>query len=159
MALLFKQLISTDAPTVAEAEAGLGALVATSKISKQLMQGSIRPVLNGISHYKHLKLHLLQGLVRLLKLMPGYFNVAVGMRNTSLLHPPACSRSSTRSAFYPCKATSRFLSLPPPLFVGTIPTKPRFQDVCLVECMPGSHQTMLVSRHPDHDCMLKLIPG
>ena len=78
VALLFKQLTSTDAATVAEAEAGLGQLVATSKISKQLMQSSIRPVLNGISHYKHLKLHLLQGLVRLLKLMPGYFNVAVG---------------------------------------------------------------------------------
>ena len=84
MALLFKQLTSTDAVTVAEAEAGLGQLVATSKISKQLMQSSIRPVLNGISHYKHLKLHLLQGLVRLLKLMPGYFNVAVGALCLSL---------------------------------------------------------------------------
>ena len=50
------------------------------KISKPLLQASLRPVLNSLSHYNKLKLHMLQGLARLLKLLHGWFNAALGRR-------------------------------------------------------------------------------
>ena len=48
------------------------------KISKPLLQQSLRPVLNSLSHYNKLKLHMLQGLARLLTLLHGWFNAALG---------------------------------------------------------------------------------
>lgn len=77
--LLFKQLTSTDKFAVKQAQDGLEVVMSRQKISKPLLQISLRPVLNSLSHYNKLKLHMLQGLARLLRLLHGWFNAALGM--------------------------------------------------------------------------------
>lgn len=61
-----------------QAQEGLEVVMSRQKISKPLLQISLRPVLNSLSHYNKLKLHMLQGLARLLRLLHGWFNAALG---------------------------------------------------------------------------------
>jgi len=45
---------------------------------KDLLQGSLRPILVNLAHTKNLSLPLLQGLARLLELLASWFNVTLG---------------------------------------------------------------------------------
>ena len=76
--MLFKQLTSPDKEAVKSAQEGLGLYMMSHKIPKPLLQTSLRPILSNLAHYNKLKLPLLQGLARLLKLLTAWFNISLG---------------------------------------------------------------------------------
>jgi transformation/transcription domain-associated protein len=52
--------------------------IRVSKIPKNLLQNSLRPILQNLGNYKSLSLKLLKGLGRLLQLLSDWFNITLG---------------------------------------------------------------------------------
>jgi transformation/transcription domain-associated protein len=68
-ALLFKALM-VDSPAIHKAaQSALQEVMVCAKFPKNLLQNSLRPILQNLGNYRHLTLTLLHGLGRLLELL------------------------------------------------------------------------------------------
>ena len=84
---------------MAEAQAGLAAVIAHQKMPKALLQASLRPILVNLAYYNKLKLPLLQGLARLLMLLANWFNVTLGAIKYYQYRLKVCAAGCQRSCF------------------------------------------------------------
>ena len=79
IALFFRSLTSSVGGEFVDiARDGLQAVVAQSRLPKEVLQASLRPILVHLSSHKNLTLPLLAGLRRLLELLSTWFNQALG---------------------------------------------------------------------------------
>jgi transformation/transcription domain-associated protein len=79
IALFFRLLTSSVGGELVDiARDGLQVIVAQSRLPKELLQASLRPILVNLSSHKNLTLPLLAGLRRLLELLSSWFNQTLG---------------------------------------------------------------------------------
>ncbi|XP_075498359.1 LOW QUALITY PROTEIN: SAGA complex/NuA4 acetyltransferase complex subunit TRA1-like [Primulina tabacum] len=78
ISMFFKSLTSRTPEIVAVAKEGLRQVILQQRMPKELLQGSLRPILVNLAHTKNLSMPLLQGLARLLELLSNWFNVTLG---------------------------------------------------------------------------------
>ncbi|RKP03126.1 hypothetical protein CXG81DRAFT_9931 [Caulochytrium protostelioides] len=101
ISIFFKSLYSKSSQVVEVANAGLKkVLQQQQKLSKDLLQVGLRPVLVNISDPKRLTVPSLEGLARLLQLLTNYFKVEIGKKLLDHLHhwssPQALEDASSR---------------------------------------------------------------
>lgn len=79
---VYFKLLYAKAPEVVEASyQSLIAVMATSgKLPKELLQTGLKPVLMNLADHKKLSVASLEGLARLLELLPNYFKVEIGQK-------------------------------------------------------------------------------
>ena len=81
ISVFFKSLYSKSSEVIEAAESGFkGVLAKTNKLSKDLLQSGLRPILMNLSDPKRLNVAGLEGLARLLELLTNYFKVEIGSR-------------------------------------------------------------------------------
>ncbi|KGN48912.1 transformation/transcription domain-associated protein [Cucumis sativus] len=78
ISMFFKSLTCRTPEVVAVAKEGLRQVINQQRMPKDLLQGSLRPILVNLAHTKNLSMPLLQGLARLLELLASWFNVTLG---------------------------------------------------------------------------------
>ncbi|KZV22547.1 transformation/transcription domain-associated protein-like [Dorcoceras hygrometricum] len=78
ISMFFKSLTSRTPEIVTVAKEGLRQVILQQRMPKELLQGSLRPILVNLAHTKNLSMPLLQGLARLLELLSNWFNVTLG---------------------------------------------------------------------------------
>lgn len=76
----FKLLYAKSPPVVNAAYECLKTPVQQGKLPKDLLQSGLRPVLVNLGDHKRLTVDSLQGLARLLELLPNYFKVEIGQK-------------------------------------------------------------------------------
>lgn len=80
MSLFYKYLTSRIPEIVESAKRALGQVISSGKLSKDLMQGTAKPMLQNFAEYKKLTVPLLQGMARLVELGPALFTDKMGER-------------------------------------------------------------------------------
>ncbi|CAL9045632.1 unnamed protein product [Musa banksii] len=80
ISMFFKSLTCRTPEIVSVAKEGLRQVVQQQRLPKELLQGSLRPILVNLAHTKSLTMPLLQGLARLLELLSNWFNVQLGVK-------------------------------------------------------------------------------
>ncbi|KAG6485829.1 hypothetical protein ZIOFF_054394 [Zingiber officinale] len=78
--MFFKSLTCRTPEIVSVAKEGLRQVVQQQRLPKELLQGSLRPILVNLAHTKSLTMPLLQGLARLLELLSNWFNIQLGVK-------------------------------------------------------------------------------
>ncbi|KAL2316433.1 PIKK/TRRAP protein kinase Tra1 [Schizosaccharomyces pombe] len=79
--VFFKSLYAKSKELIEAASLGLkNALQEDQKLSKELLQTTLRPILYNISDYRRLSVAGLEGLGRLLRLLTNYFKVEIGRK-------------------------------------------------------------------------------
>ncbi|XP_074572437.1 uncharacterized protein LOC141828947 isoform X1 [Curcuma longa] len=78
--MFFKSLTCRTLEIVSVAKEGLRQVVQQQRLPKELLQGSLRPILVNLAHTKSLTMPLLQGLARLLELLSNWFNIQLGVK-------------------------------------------------------------------------------
>lgn len=76
----FKLLYAKSQPVIDAAYQCLKVPVQQGKLPKDLLQSGLRPVLVNLGDHKRLTVDSLQGLARLLELLPNYFKVEIGQK-------------------------------------------------------------------------------
>eukprot|EP00879_Flechtneria_rotunda_P005042 GHRR01005319.1.p1 GENE.GHRR01005319.1~~GHRR01005319.1.p1 ORF type:complete len:3477 (+),score=1416.33 GHRR01005319.1:1112-11542(+) len=79
-AMLFRALVCDMPEVYNAARTALEHIMAVGKIPKNLLQNSLRPILQNLGDYRRLTLPLLNGLARLLELLSDWFNLTLGER-------------------------------------------------------------------------------
>ena len=81
ISVFFKSLYSTSSEVIDAAYDGLkDVLSPTNKLPKDLLQNGLRPILMTLQDHKKVNVQTLDGLARMLKLLPNYFKVEIGDR-------------------------------------------------------------------------------
>lgn len=81
ISVYFKLLYSSSPEVVEAAYQGLRAVMQIQgKLPKDLLQNGLKPVLMNLSDHKKLSVASLEGLARLLELLPNYFKVEIGQK-------------------------------------------------------------------------------
>jgi len=117
----FKSLTVRSEAVVAVARDALASVIAQSKLQKELLQSSLRPILLNLADYRKLSVPLLQGLSRLLSLLSNFFNLTLGEKLLEHLRrwndPEFIAKAKTfkpgDEVKIPCAILSLFHLLPP----------------------------------------------
>jgi len=117
----FKSLTVRSEEVVAVAREALAAVIAQSKLQKELLQSSLRPILLNLADYRKLSVPLLEGLSRLLSLLSNFFNLTLGEKLLEHLRrwndPEAIAKAKAfkpgDEVKIPCAILSLFHLLPP----------------------------------------------
>mmetsp|Transcript_20543 Transcript_20543/g.65440 ORF Transcript_20543/g.65440 Transcript_20543/m.65440 type:complete len:492 (+) Transcript_20543:2159-3634(+) len=117
----FKSLTVRHEEVVTVARDALAAVISQSKLQKELLQSSLRPILLNLADYRKLSVPLLQGLSRLLSLLSNFFNLTLGEKLLEHLRrwtdPEALAKAKTfrpgDDVNIPCAILSLFHLLPP----------------------------------------------
>ena len=78
LGIFFRALMVSCPAVHNSAMTALERFIRVSKIPKNLLQNSLRPILQNLGNYKSLSLKLLKGLGRLLQLLSDWFNITLG---------------------------------------------------------------------------------
>jgi len=73
MNLFYKYLTSRIPEIVESSKRALGQVISSGKLSKDLLQGTAKPMIQNFQEYKKLSVPLLQGMARLVELGPALF--------------------------------------------------------------------------------------
>ena len=131
ISVFFKSLYSPSSEVIDAAYDGLrGVFSQTNKLQKDLLQHGLRPILMTLQDHKKINVQTLDGLARLLKLLPNYFKVEIGDRLINHMEIISSEPAVQKTSFSLIEqnpqmkivtATLNIFHLLPPLAVSMMP--------------------------------------